>query len=163
MAGRAVSARYLSAGAAYLAALRGLGLDPEFLGWGWELAARRWVLVPVTSIIDAGGPLALNRLLFRAYNAEVTPKDISPFMVRMFSPAIVESDFYLLNEKQPTIKAFDGKAGDTIVIDGLQRTFLGIEFEQANSYQILPDSKLRYDKGRQAWQKFKNNVERLAA
>jgi len=84
-------------------------------------------------------------------------------MVRVFSPAIVESDFYLLGETQPTIKAFNGKAGDSIVIGGLQRTFLGIEFEQANSYQILPDRKPRSDKGRQAWQKFKTNVERLAA
>ena len=66
MAGSAVSPRYLSAGAAYLDALGGLGLDPEFLGWGWELAARRWVLVLVTSIIDTGGPVAFNRLLFRA-------------------------------------------------------------------------------------------------
>jgi hypothetical protein len=162
MAGRAVSPRYLKAGAAYLTALRGLGLNPDFLGWGWELAAQRWVLVLVTSMIDAGGPLALNRLLFRAYNAEVTPKDISPFMVRVFSPAIVDNDFYLLGGTQPSIRSLDGKAGDSIVIDGLQRTFLGIELEQANSYQILPDRKLRYDRGRQAWQKFKTNVERLA-
>jgi hypothetical protein len=66
-------------------ALVSLGLVPAFLGWGWETLEKQWLLVLVTSIIDAGGLLALNRLLFRAYNAEATPKEISPFIIRVFS------------------------------------------------------------------------------
>ncbi|HEV7600562.1 MAG TPA: hypothetical protein VGO49_09945 [Bradyrhizobium sp.] len=163
MASRPVSARYLKAGAVYLESLRALGLNPNFLGWGWDIAAERWILVLVTSIIDAGGPLALNRLLFRAYNAEATPKDISPFIVRVFSSAIVENDFYMLGEKQLTFKTVNGKKGDPIKIANVQRTFSGIELEQINSYQNLPNRKLKYHERRQAWQKFKNNVERLAA
>ena len=163
MASRPVSTQYLKAGAAYLESLRALGLNPNFLGWGWDIAAERWILVLVTSIIDAGGPLALNRLLFRAYNAEATPKDISPFIVRVFSSAIVQNDFYMLGEKGLTVETVNGKKREPIKVQNVQRTFLGIELEQVNSYQNLPNKKLKYHERRQAWQKFKNNVERLAA
>ena len=100
MASRPVSPKYLKAGADYLKGLRELGLNPNFLGWGWEIAAERWILVLVTSIIDAGGPLALNKRPFHAYNAEATPREISPFIVRVFSSAIIQDDFYLLGEKR---------------------------------------------------------------
>jgi hypothetical protein len=163
VASRPVSSQYLKAGADYLEALRGLGLNPNFLGWGWETAADRWVLVLVTSIIDAGGPLALNRLLFHAYNAEATPKEISPFVVRVFSSEIVKDDFYLLGQKGLTVNAVNGKKRDPIKVENVQRTFLGIELEQINSYQNLPNKKLKYHDRRRAWQKFKSNVERLAA
>lgn len=163
MASRAVPPEYLTAGGDYLKALRKLGLNPNFLGWGWEIAGERWILVLVTSIIDAGGPLALNKLLFHAYNAEATPKEISPFIVRVFSSAIVQDDFYLLGEKGLTVNTVNGKKRDPIKIENVQRTFLGIELEQINSYQNLPNKKLKYHERRQAWQKFKNNVERLAA
>jgi hypothetical protein len=74
MVSRTVPAQYLMAGQDYLDALLSLGLIPAFLGWGWELSTGQWMLVLVTSIVDAGGPLALNKLLFRAYNAKATPK-----------------------------------------------------------------------------------------
>src|SRR5450432_474581 len=138
MASRPVSTQYLKAGAGYLESLRALGLNPNFLGWGWDIAAERWVLVLVTSIIDAGGPLALNRLLFHAYNAEATPKDIPPFIVRVFSSAIVQDDFYLLGRKGLTVNTVNGKKRDPIKVENVQRTFLGIELEQINSYQDLP-------------------------
>ena len=54
-----------------------------FLGWGCEIPSKQWLLVMVTSIVDVGGPLALNKLLLKAYNAKATPKEISPFIVRV--------------------------------------------------------------------------------
>jgi hypothetical protein len=69
MDSKAVPPEYLNAGVNYLSALKRLGMVPDYLGWGWEKSSERWLLVLVTSIIDAGGPLALNELLFRAYNA----------------------------------------------------------------------------------------------
>jgi hypothetical protein len=69
----------------------------------------------------------------------------------------------MLGEKQLTFKTVNGKKGDPIKIANVQRTFSGIELEQINSYQNLPNRKLKYHERRQAWQKFKNNVERLAA
>ena len=84
MASKALPPKYLEAGQEYLAALQTLGLEPDFLGWGVDEAHDEWNLVLVTSIIEIGGPLALSRLLFRAYNLNATPKEISPFIVRTF-------------------------------------------------------------------------------
>ena len=113
MDSRPVSPEYLKAGQDYLDALVSLGLTPHYLGWGWEQIAEKWVLVLITPIVDAGGPLELNKLLFRAYNAKATPKEISPFIVRVFSPAIVPSDFWLLgagkSQTARRVKHADGR------------------------------------------------------
>ncbi|MGA2058628.1 MAG: hypothetical protein ABSG88_25430 [Bradyrhizobium sp.] len=163
MASRPVPPQYLTAGATYLEALRVLGLNPNFLGWGWDIAAAQWQLVLVTSIIDAGGPLALNQLLFKAYNADATPKEISPFVVRVFSTEIVPGDFYMLGNRDLRINSRNGRPFEDVKIENVQRTFLGIDLEMINSYQILKNTKLKYHVRRQAWHRFKNNVERLAA
>jgi hypothetical protein len=163
MDSRPVPPQYLKAGGDYLEALRELGLNPNFLGWGWETAAEQWLLVLVTSIIDAGGPLALNRLLFQAYNAEATPKEISPFIVRVFSTEIIPNDFYMLGEKNLRIDTVNGKKRQMPAIQNIQRTFLGVDLEMVNSYQNLPIKKLKYHERRNAWNRFKHNVEKLAA
>lgn len=167
MASRPVPADYLNAGGEYLAALRTLGLNPNFLGWGWDIAAGQWNLVLVTSIIDAGGPLALDKLLFRAYAADATPREISPFIVRVFSPEIVPDDFYLLGEKNLQISKVNGRdrpdLGRKLPVENIQRTFLGIELEMINSYQNRPIKRLKYHERRRQWEKFRANVEKLAA
>lgn len=167
MASRPVSAEYLRAGDEYLVALRALGLNPNFLGWGWDVAAGQWVLVLVTSIIDAGGPLALNKLLFDAYAANATPREISPFMVRVFSPEIVPNDFYLLGEKGLQIPRANGinrpDIGRKLPVENIQRTFLGIELEMINSYQNRPITRLKHHERRRQWEMFRGNVEKLAA
>lgn len=163
MDSRPVPAHYLKAGADYLGALRELGLNPNFLGWGWEIATEQWLLVLVTSIIDAGGPLALNELLFKAYKAEATPKELSPFLVRVFSPEIVPDDFYMLGEKQLRIDSVNGQRRELGPIQNLQRSFLGIDLEMVNSYQNLPIKRLKYHDRRAAWDRFRKNVERVAA
>lgn len=163
MGSRPVPAHYLKAGEDYLNALRKLGLNPNFLGWGWEVEIEQWQLVLVTSIIDAGGPLALNELLFKAYNSEATPKELSPFLVRVFSPEIVPNDFYMLGEKQLRIDTVNGQKRELGPIQNLQRSFLGIDLEMINSYQNLPIRRLKYHERRDAWNRFRANVERLAA
>jgi hypothetical protein len=165
MVSRPVPTQYLTAGQEYLDALRTLGLTPNFLGWGWDIAAEQWLLVLVTPIVDTGGPLALNKLLFRAYNANATPQQISPFIVRVFSPDIIPSDFWILGDKMASISAVKGKQDWTPVkIDNVQKTFLGLELEMINSYQTLKPPKRRgYIERRKEWDKFKGNVDKLAA
>jgi hypothetical protein len=70
----------------YLAALRDLRLEPEALFWAYDKGLHQFVLVLVTSLFDFAGPLALTQLLFEAYNAAATPKEIDPFIVRLHSP-----------------------------------------------------------------------------
>jgi len=157
-------------------ALVSLGLVPAFLGWGWETLEKQWLLVLVTSIIDAGGPLALNKLLFRAYNAKATPKEISPFIVRVFSPELIpegaRSQFWLLGEHNFSVKGVPGKVKNPealkpVKVENVQQTFMGIELEMRNSYQTLPgavDKALEgYHARHHEWQRFKRRVEALAA
>ena len=103
MDSRQVPPEYMSAGQEYFDALVQLGLIPAFLGWGWNRAAQEWLLVLVTSILEAGGPLKLNQLLFKAYNAKATPKQI---------PVGARSDFWLLGEKNFTVQGVPGKVRD---------------------------------------------------
>lgn len=76
----------MEAGKAYLDALRKLGLDPEGLVWAWDRVDENLVLMLVTRYFDIVGPSALSTLLFRAYNLAITPTEIDPFIVRIFSP-----------------------------------------------------------------------------
>jgi hypothetical protein len=175
MVSRPVSPEYLKAGEDYLRALEKLGMRPNFLGWGWERSAEQWQLVLVTSIVDAGGPLALNKLLFKAYNAEATPKTISPFIVRIFSPELVGNHLSLVGSKDMVdnakgkdkfgnLKIMAGPDGKPIKVENVQATFLGIDFEQINSYRIHhPSAVVKYHARQQEWQRFKRNVEKIAA
>lgn len=176
MDSRPVPPGYLKAGQDYLDALVSLGLIPAFLGWGWNIALSEWNLVLVTSILDAGGPLGLNRLLFRAYNAKATPKEISPFIVRVFSPEMIlggaKAQFWLLGEHNLTVQGVPGKVKDPRSLEpqkvqNIQQTFMGIELEMINSYQTLPGAVDRalagYHERHKQWRQFKSNVERLAA
>ena len=164
--------KYLTAGGDYLAAVRKLGLDPRFFGWGWESSASQWVLVMVTSIVDAGGPLALNELLFAAYNAEATPKAISPFIIRIFSPEIVPENFWMVAAKDLRISALHDKYGrpkgkpeEFPTVQKIELTFLGIDVSSLNAYETTfkPTKAKGYHERRQEWQRFKRNVEKLAA
>jgi hypothetical protein len=74
------------AGAEYLAAVRKLKLEPDALFWAYDRGWKEFVLVIVTPLFDHAGPLAVIRLLFDAYNASVTPKEIDPFILRLHSP-----------------------------------------------------------------------------
>ena len=151
----------MKAGEDYLAALKALGLRPMFLGWGEEIASKQWLLVMITSIVDAGGPLALNKLLFRAYNAEATPKTISPFIVRVYSPDIVPADFYSMADTD--VKITPPNIGISI---NFRVKFDGVEYEMINSYIRPPKQKpvkTRYHANLNDWQKFKRNVEKLVA
>jgi hypothetical protein len=176
MDSRPVSAQYLTAGQEYLDALVSLGLTPAFLGWGWDPVAKQWLLVLVTSIVDAGGPLALNSLLFRAYNAKATPREISPFSVRVFSPELIpdgaQSDFWYLGEKNLTVQGVPGRVRNPAALEprkvlNVQKTFMGLQLETVNSYQTLPGAVSKalagYHARRRDWEKFRSRVEKLAA
>lgn len=81
--------RRLKGGREYLTALKKLGFIPDALLWagvGDQAADGAMELLIVTSWVDEIGPKAIYDLLFEAYDASATPKDIDPFIVTLFSP-----------------------------------------------------------------------------
>jgi hypothetical protein len=69
----------------------------------------------------------------------------------------------MLGEKNLRIDTVNGKKRQMPAIQNIQRTFLGVDLEMVNSYQNLPIKKLKYHERRNAWNRFKHNVEKLAA
>ena len=81
--------RRLKAGREYLAALRKLGFNPDAVLWagvGGIAAEGAMELLIVTTWADNIGSKAVYDLLFEAYDASATPKEIDPFTVSLFSP-----------------------------------------------------------------------------
>lgn len=81
--------RKLKAGREYAAALKRLGFTPDALLWagvGGQAAEAKMELLIVSSWVDRVGPKAIYDLLFEAYDASATPKEIDPFIVSLFSP-----------------------------------------------------------------------------
>ena len=76
-----------NAGGHYLDALRKLGLDPVALFWAYDTVVKSFVLVLITEFFDYKGPYEISKLLFKAYNAAATPREIDPFIIRLHSPA----------------------------------------------------------------------------
>jgi hypothetical protein len=64
-------------------------------------------------------------------------------------------------------KVANPKALEPQKVMNVQKTFMGLELEMINSYQTMPGAVDRalagYHRRRQDWDKFKRNVERLAA
>ena len=69
----------------------------------------------------------------------------------MFSPEIVKDNFDLLSSKGLMVNTVNGKARDPIKVENVQRTFLGIDLEQINTYENKPVKPLKYMERRKAW------------
>ncbi|MBV9993496.1 MAG: hypothetical protein JOZ72_19645 [Alphaproteobacteria bacterium] len=166
MAGEELPTGYLEAGEEYLAAVQKLGLRPRLAGWGWEESSARWLLVLATSIYDAGGPFEMNELLFKAYNAGITPKQISPFIVRVFSPEILPA--YALDAipgeqeytaHDPMTKEETARFKGYITLD-----LYGTKVSALHLYHTKNiAAPMSYMERQREWQKFRKNVEKLAA
>lgn len=89
----ALPANSISAGEEFDLALKSFGFRPEGLLWAWDKTIEHFVLVLVTEHFDFAGPKAIYQVLTDAYRASVTPKEISPFIVRIHSPrqAIIQN------------------------------------------------------------------------
>ena len=81
--------RKLRAGREYAEALKKLGFTPSAVLWagvGGQETDSKMELLIVTSWVDHIGPKAIYDVLFEAYDASATPKEIDPFVVSLFSP-----------------------------------------------------------------------------
>ena len=157
MADRTLPASFLSAGQDYLISLRKLGLDPEALLWAIDKTLDEFVLVLVTSHFDFAGPLEVYRLLTKAYNLSATPKDISPFIIRLHSPRQAVGASVL--NWQADVRTTDGKRSETLWIDIDTH-----DLRYRNSWVYHVRHQKLSPVGRQhQWKRFKNNIDQFAA
>jgi hypothetical protein len=131
------------------------------------------VLVVVTSLFDFAGPLALSTLLFKAYNAAATPKDIDPFIIRLHSPRHA-----IYRAAQPLIGArvdeaeLKGRELDRATIAGTVTPFAVSAFRAGDLesfgtwvYKSTPTgaSRSKTVDGERRWKRFERAVEAVAA
>lgn len=149
---------YLDAGRAFWGALKHLGLVPEALFWAEDKTIDEFVLVLITSHFDTKGPKEIYRLLTRAYNLAATPATISPFIVRLHSPSQASSQAILDGEYSTSadFAYFTLNRGDLTYRD----KWIYTAKYKNGSVKVKKLSPV--DRSRQ-WNRFKTNVERLAA
>lgn len=76
---------FMRAGDEYVDTLSRLGMDIEIACWAFDEEVDNFVLLLITDFFDVKGPLEISKVLFRAYNTSVTPREIDPFTVRLHS------------------------------------------------------------------------------
>lgn len=158
----------VNAGIEYMQTLIALGSSPEIMCWALftdspEMTEASMQLVIVDSWFDRIGPTAIYEALFKAYDASVTPKEVNPFIVSVFSP---KSEFAidlrnaLRNIDVP--RTHNGRAVERehmIYVVGSKRPVL-----VAGAYVLKsPDRKGTAIDDMRAWERFKTEIDRRAA
>lgn len=87
---RALDETRVIAGGQYHRTLKDLGLEPDVLCWVYEADRNELQLAIVTSMAERIDGLSIYKLLFRAYEAAATPREIDPLIVSIYGP---RSDF----------------------------------------------------------------------
>lgn len=182
-----LSPTLLKAGQEYLDALRKLRLNPEGLLWSrvneiethtdsvtgepveLDGPSGDWHLVLVTGALDEGGPISMQELLFKAYDASATPKEISPFIVEVMSaksPFVSHLINVLNNPFGPSAIISNGPDGKPRhhPVDNFvgQQMVAGLWFDRKWIYH-LNGMKLRHAERQKRWREFKRSVNELAA
>jgi hypothetical protein len=163
VADEALPAGYIEAGTAYLEALRNLRFEPDGLLWARDKTIDQFVLLLVTRHFDYAGPLEIFRLLTRAYNLSATPKEISPFIIRLHSPdqAIIRN-MLIIDAHMPS-----GERSMTMTASG---AIVDIKYINIWVYKWPPTVHTKKKGPKQSavartreFRRFKESVERLAA
>lgn len=169
----------LTAGADYLRALRRLQLEPDVMCWTYVLPITDGDIDPtrpadkhlavVTSIVDYSGPTAMYDLLFKAYDASITPKEIDPFIVTLYSPDSIGGQILLSASKTGQISEardfFNRKNGND-----KNAIFIGSNFDPPVFINIILEGvyvahkrPIAADRSETRFRTFKKSVDRLAA
>lgn len=153
------------AGFEYSAALEKLGFDPEIVCWIYMSAEDRVELAIITTMVDRIGPLPMYELLFEASGASALPREIDPFEVSLYSPNTrmgVEllSSLGVDGEGLIAVGAAPADDGprDWIVIGTLEPMIV----PRAGLYRVKQTIR-NADQDRARWQRFKSNIQALAA
>lgn len=159
---------YFEEGDRYLAAVEALGLRPAAFFWAFDRITETFVLVLIIEEFDAVGPLALSKILFKAYNAEATPRAIDPFIIRLHSP------HHQIVREMEKIMPLKFEQGAAIFKNGHPEPVAkairavtnvgGLEIDGDWVYRFdKPLSTVRTVDVLRRWRRFERNVETMAA
>jgi len=149
----------MKAGEDYLAALRKLGLEPEGLLWAYHEERKEFTLAMITSLADRVGPKEIYETLFEAYDHAGTPASIDPWIVTVFSPRTVfDVDFNVMMSMEASAQGFGG-----VQVEG-EMQFMAGEYMFRKSWVYVARRWNAQSKHQlKVWDKFRENVSRLAA
>jgi hypothetical protein len=153
------------AGAEYLRALTSLGLDPDVMCWIYISSEDRMELAIVTTMVDRIGPLPIYELLFKAYDASALPHEIDPFEVSLYSPNTrMGIDLMSIKVTNEGMIYNDGSFPPTHIT----AAWINIGIMEPMIVPGVGVYRVKHtvrnaDQDRVRWNRFKNNVEALAA
>lgn len=164
MAQEPLSEERREAGGDYLAALQRLGLKPEGLLWAFHQERKELQLAMVTSLVDRIGSLDIYKVLMQAYDAAGTPKSVDPFIVSLYSPNSIFAtglkgayDIEIAGNPHGKLST-----GETVDLGEIWFQAGSFTFRKSWVYVALrraPESRHQIKE----WDRFRHNVERLAA
>lgn len=153
----------IEAGESYDRALQALGFKADGLFWAWDHTIDHFVLVLVTEHFDYAGPHAIYRVLLDAYRAAATPKEISPFVVRVHSPRqsiirnIMVVDAYEKDGKRAEFMTASDTAQDLFYTNHWVYRWPPTDSTKQGHRRREPTARSR------EWKRISDAVERLAA
>lgn len=159
----ALDAQRVQAGKEYLDALHRLGLEPDVLCWVYDAIESEIELAIVTSMAERIESLEIYRLLFRAYEAAATPREIDPFIVSIYGP---NSSFGITLRESISNLTTDGAFSS---LENTKRFVFSIEGPARSKFVLARGVYTRKELRKSAaedlrrWGRFKRNVEAVAA
>lgn len=174
MATNELTETHMIAAREFTDSLSKIGFDMDGVFWAYDKEDERHVLIVVTDVFDAKGPLEISRQIFKAYNASLTPKEIDPFIVRLLSTNqtaardllnVASSDWTVMHYKKSTPEF-------AIRNNTAKGTLLKLEDYSVSEVVIRPEWVVMvkpWHKNRKnteinrKWNFFKRNLDKLAA
>lgn len=149
------------AGQHYLKALLALGMDPVALFWAFDRKVDSFVLVLITEFFDYKGPYEISKLLFKAYNAAATPREIDPFIIRLHSPAQKAIRNFRIPTHIYNVDQTGRPVGEPAELKSATVGDLIVSGDWV--YKFGKPSKKKSTELSRLWSRFERNIEKLAA
>lgn len=148
----AIPLTLIDAAREYDTSLRKLGLRAEGVAWGYDMEERGFLLFVIWSGVDRYGPLALNKLLFKAYNASALPQKIDPFVVTVLSPSHRLAEAMMEHATDSMMRYGRIPDPEKAAVHFQADWVVHMQRKRRSSLEIVKD-----------WKRFTERVERLAA
>jgi len=161
----------LDQGAAYLAALAGLGFQPEGALWSAKFeGAWQPELSIFTRLLIEQGPLELYRALFDAFQSGATPASFDPWQGSLYGPGqlfhelVVEAGMRLQAQPHAFVMSREGSGA----VQPLDKVDLGHSDEDLVTRLVRPEWIYRLPTGKEAddtaeaWDRFRRSAMKAA-